>query len=233
MQAGAECWMATSEAAQWLGMTEPRSWRRLLEVVPAARLTMVETWRRFCRATRRSVEPRAVTTARYLSSRVRDMCVCVRACVCCSLPVPSSVADAEADGEHVGVSCGVSDCACGRRGGRRVAPNTVKACAPTRLHAMSTVSMLRVLLQPSFARGGTDVEASFNVVGNVPVGVLAVQRQHAVQQRYTLLSRGSDSRLSHREELHSSCRNTQSPAQPRRHRALYKMCLATPNSARH
>jgi hypothetical protein len=69
MHADAECWMATSEAAQWLGKTEPRPWRRLLEVVPAARLTMVETWRRFCRATGRSVEPRAVTTAWYLSSR--------------------------------------------------------------------------------------------------------------------------------------------------------------------
>jgi hypothetical protein len=100
MHADAECWMATSEAAQWLGMTEPRSWRRLLEVVPAARLTMVETWRRFCRATGRSVEPRAVTTAWYLSSHQYG---------CCSLPVPSPVADAEAEGEPVGVGCGVSD----------------------------------------------------------------------------------------------------------------------------
>jgi hypothetical protein len=31
--------------------------------------------------------------------------------------------------------------------------------------------------------GGTDVEASFSVVGNVPVGVLTVERPEAAEQR--------------------------------------------------
>jgi hypothetical protein len=75
------------------------------------------------------------------------------------------------------VGCGVSDgdCDCDYDCGYGLKhAQGMRSDTHTHTHAMSSLSTML---------GGTDVEASFSVVGNVPVGVLTVERPEAAEQR--------------------------------------------------